>query len=368
MTTAPLAGLRVLDFSELLPGPFMTQSLVEFGATVLKVERPPHGDNTRKLSAGLFNAVNRGKLSVVANLKDAADVAKVRELIAQADVLVEAYRPGVMARLGLGWNDVRELNPRLVYASLTGFGQTGPNAQVPGHDINYVAASGVAAISGDPDGPPGAGIGLPVADLVGATYALAAINAALLQRERSGRGQHLDVSITDCMAHWMNPRLAVFHHNHVTDAHAQRRMALSRAAYGVFCCADGQYLSIAALEDHFWKSLVRVFGLAPFDATEYEHHAARHAKAHAINARIEEALSAIPLDEAMRLCSDADIPAMPVVVPADLPDSAHVRARELMHATPAGPLVRFPVRLDGMAAAPTEAPTLGGSRWSLDPH
>lgn len=364
---APLANLRVLDFSELLPGPFMTQSLVELGATVLKVERPPHGDNTRQLSAGLFKAVNRGKQSIVADLKNPAELARVRELAAQADVLVEAYRPGVMARLGLGWTALRALNPRLVYVSLTGFGQTGPNAQVPGHDVNYVAASGVAALSCGADGRPGAGIGVPVADLVGATYALAALNAALLQRERSGRGQHLDVAITDCLAHWMNPRLAAFHQAGARDAQAQQRLAHARAAYGIFRCADGRHLSIAALEDHFWRRLLGVFDLAPFDAPDYAHAAARQAQAQAINARLEAAVAALTLDEALRRCTEADLPAVPLVAPSELPESPQVRARALMQATPAGTLVRFPVRLDGMAPAPTEAPALGGSRWRLDP-
>src|SRR5690606_20922553 len=235
----------------------------------------------------------------------------------------------VMARLGLGWAALRELAPRLVYVSLTGFGQTGPNAQVPGHDINYVAASGVAALSGGADGRPGAGIGVPVADLVGATYALAALNAALLQRERSGRGQHLDVSITDCLAHWMNPRLAAFHHAGARDAQAQQRLAHGRAAYGIFRCADGRHLSIAALEDHFWSRLLRVFDLAHFDAPDYARSAARHAQAQAINARLEAAVSALPLDEALRRCTEADVPAVPLVPPHELPESPQVRAREL---------------------------------------
>ncbi|MFP5476993.1 MAG: CoA transferase, partial [Gammaproteobacteria bacterium] len=179
----PLAGITVLDFSELLPGPFFTQMLAEMGAEVIKVERPPHGDNARRLGPGGFEAVNRGKKSVLLDLKDEAGRARAHALLAGADVLVESYRPGVMTRLGLDHASLQAAHPRLVYVSLSGYGQDGPWAQLPGHDINYLAAAGVMALSGEPGGPPAPGFGLPAADLCGAMYALSATLAALLQRQ-----------------------------------------------------------------------------------------------------------------------------------------------------------------------------------------
>src|SRR5690606_3470150 len=138
-------GLRVLDFSELLPGPFFTQSLVEMGAHVIKVERPPHGDNARKLAPGLFASINRGQHSLKVDLKDPTQAQALRQQVAEADVVVEGFRPGVMKRLGFGYEELATLNPRIVYVSLSGYGQQGSMAHMPGHDINYLATAGVLA-------------------------------------------------------------------------------------------------------------------------------------------------------------------------------------------------------------------------------
>ena len=281
---APLAGLRVLDLSELLPGPFMTQSLVELGADVIKVERPPHGDPIRRAAPALFTAVNRGKRALRVDLKTEAGVATVLALAAGADVMVESFRPGVIARLGLDWQRLRQLNARLVLASLSGYGATGPRAQWPGHDLNYLAAAGVVgmAMKGDAGSP---SFGVPVADLAGATYALAAVQTALLHRVRSGRGQHLDISLTDCAAHWMNPRLAALD-DAGGDAVRARQAAQQRPAYGTFRCLDGRALTVAALEDHFWRALVEALPLSAFDAPAFAQYAgsgrggARHQRRH----------------------------------------------------------------------------------------
>ncbi|MEC9435546.1 MAG: CoA transferase [Pseudomonadota bacterium] len=346
--TGPLAGIRVADFTELLPGPFLTQALAEMGAEVVKVERPPRGDLVRTVSPGLFAAVNRGKRSRVANLKDEGDRAAALDLAAAADVVVEGYRPGVMDRLGLGYAAVRARNPRVVYLSLTGYGQTGPLRDVPGHDLNYLATAGMTSLCGAPDGPPRHGIGAPVADLGGAVYGLSAILAALFQRERTGAGQYLDLSMTDCVAHMLNARKGVYAAGGVADLAGQRALALARPAYGVFDVTDGA-VTVAALELHFWKALVALLDLADWAGPEFHPTPARAARCAEINAAVAAKLAPLTREAAVAMLLGADIPAAPVLTVAEADASPHFAARGLAVPTASGRLTPFPVRLAGMA-------------------
>lgn len=353
----PLAGLRVLDLSELLPGPFMTQSLVELGADVIKVERPPHGDPMRRAAPALFAAVNRGKRSLQADLKTDAGRTAVLALADGADVMVESFRPGVIARLGLDWPQLQRRNPRLVLASLSGYGSTGPCAQWPGHDLNYLAAAGVVGMAMKDDGA-SPSFGVPVADLAGATYALAAVQTALLHRMRSGRGQHLDISLTDCVAHWMNPRLAALH-DAGGDAVRARRAVQQRPAYGSFRCRDGRVLTVAALEDHFWRALVAALPLPAFDTPELAHYPGRAAAAAAIHAAIAEALAGLDAQQALQRLVAADVPVAEVTALEQLQHSPTLASRGRFADTQAGPLLRFPVSLEGMREGLARLPAPG---------
>lgn len=344
----PLAGITVLDFSELLPGPFLTQMLAEMGAEVIKVERPPHGDNARRLGPGGFEAVNRGKKSVLLDLKDESGRARAHALLAGADVLVESYRPGVMARLGLDHASLQAAHPRLVYVSLSGYGHNGPWAQLPGHDINYLAASGVMALSGEPGGPPAPGFGLPAADLCGAMYALSATLAALLQRQHSGLGQHLDVALADCALHWMTPRLGSFRDGGTTQLEDQRSVALVKPAYGIFRCRDGRHLSVAALEDHFWARLCEVLDMGPFADARYRSFAARKAEAEGINARLAAQVATLDADAAFERMARADLPVAPVVAPTELAATAQFVERGRFLGSEPLAAVAFPVNLRGV--------------------
>ncbi len=353
MRAAALDGLRVVDFSELLPGPFLSQCLAEMGADVVKVERPPHGDNARTLVPGVFAAMNRGKRSVFLDLKQAAQKEEALALVSQADIVLEGYRPGVMARLGLDYETVRARNPRVIYVSITGYGQTGPMAALAGHDLNYLAAAGVTALSGRAGEPPEHGYGIPVADLSGSLYGLAATLAALQQRHRTGAGQWLDVSITDCLAHMMNPRIGQFVAKGQKDLQVQREEALLRPGYGVFRTADGACLAIAAVEDHFWERLVRVIELHVDDDMDCSSFAARSTQAERINRRVAEriaTLDAAPLRESL---TAADLPWSDVVEPSRLAEHPQHRARGNFAVWPTNlgdmPLSRFPVKLEGMA-------------------
>lgn len=356
--TPPLDGIVVADFSELLPGPFLTQSLAELGAEVVKIERPPHGDATRRLAPGVFTAVNRGKSSVLADLKDSAQAERARAVVARADILVEAYRPGVMARLGLDYAALAPAMPGLIYVSLTGYGQTGPMAQLPGHDVNYLATGGAIALSGRVGEPPAHAFGLPAADLCAATYGLAAVLAALVQRARTGIGQLIDVAMADCVAHWMNPRLAQFDDAGLSTLAAQRDDALVKPGYGAFACADGPTVTIGALEDHFWQRLCGVLDLAPFDGAAFAGFAQRVTSADAINARLAEAVERLMAAEVVSLLRSADVPVAEVVTPGDLSGHPQFAERRLYHRG----LARFPVRLAGMADALSGTPPLDGAQ------
>lgn len=337
----PLAGVRVLDFSELLPGPFLTRNLVELGADVIKIERPPNGDNTRVLSPGLFNAFNHGKRGGLLDMKDSGQRQIAHDLARTADVLIESYRPGVMDRLGFSYARLQADNPGLIYASLSGYGANGPWRDLPGHDINYLAAAGIASLSYSPENGKSLNQGVPVADLAGATYALAAINAALLQRVRTQKGQYLDVSITDCMAHWMNARRAVFQYRQTDDLQEQRNQVSLKPAYGVFKCADGKRLTLAAIEQHFWDRLVAVLDLTE-QAACWNSHQARFKRAEEINACIALTISRLTRDDLIKRLRDADVPAMEVFEPNEISRLDHFVQRELFDQSESE-LARFPV-------------------------
>lgn len=343
MRLPPLAGVRVLDFSELLPGPFFTQSLAELGATVVKVERPPHGDNARRLAPGLFRAVNRGKTCRSLDLKAAGALEAAADLVRASDVLVEGFRPGVMERLGLGYEAARALNPALVYVSLSGYGQRGPHASEPGHDINYLARSGLLALSGGAEASAHA-TGVPLADLCGSLYALSATLAALMQVRAGGAGQHLDVALTDCAAHWLNPRLGHFRAEGLQSLPAQRRDVFVKPAYGIFATADGGRVAIAALEDGFWEALRVAFALPFMSGLCYSE---RVAQADHINELLSAHVRAMPLRTVLGLLKAADLPVTELVAPDDVLSSPQGLARGLA-ARDEPNLVRFPVRIAGM--------------------
>lgn len=333
---APLHGVRVLDFTELLPGPFLTQSMVELGATVVKAERPPAGDNARLLAPGMFESINRGKTCALVDMKSAEGRAAALALACQADVIVEGYRPGVMARLGLDYASIRAANPSVVYASLTGYGQEGPQAHLPGHDLNYLAAAGVAALAGPAEGPPHSAPGIPVADLVGSVYALASINAALLARARTGEGQYLDVSITACMRHMLNPRVGDFAHAGIRDLPTMRKKASMKPAYGIFACACGSYLSVGALEDHFWKGLTEQLPMGRFADPAFARFHARDAACEDINRHLQQVFLQQPLSHWLPLLEGANLPVARLALPSELMEP--------------GPLyASYPVPLRGMA-------------------
>ncbi|MBI1395021.1 MAG: CoA transferase [Betaproteobacteria bacterium] len=264
MTTRPLSGIRVLDFSTLLPGPMCTLLLAEAGAEVVKIERPGRGDEMRAYpprfgSAGVnFALLNRGKRSLALDLKSADDVARAIDLVRTADVLVEQFRPDVMTRLGLGYDAMAAINPRLVYCSITGYGQSGPLADVAAHDLNYQAEAGMLGLGAGSDGMPGIPPAL-IADIAGGSYpAVMNILLALRERDRTGRGCHLDVSMADNLFPFMYWGLGNGWSQGAWPKAGAELVTGGSPRYQVYRTADGRYLAVAPLEQKFWENFLGV--------------------------------------------------------------------------------------------------------------
>jgi alpha-methylacyl-CoA racemase len=250
---APLAGVRVLDLTRLLPGPMGTLHLADLGADVIKIEDLGAGDYAAPSVRALLN---RNKRAIRIDLKQPAGVATLLRLCRDADVLVEGFRPGVMQRLGVGYEAVAAVNPRIVYCSLSGFGQTGPLRDMPGHDLNYCALAGVADQIGTPEGP--ALSNLPVADLLGGCMtAVMGILAALFDAARTGHGRHVDVAMADgALAHAVLP-LAALNQRGQVPATGRGPLTGELACYGFYRTADGRHVAVGALERKFWDALCR---------------------------------------------------------------------------------------------------------------
>jgi alpha-methylacyl-CoA racemase len=263
----PLTGIRVLDLTRLLPGAFCTMLLADMGADVVKVEEPGGGDYMRwtpPLVDGqslLFNALNRNKRSVTLNLKSEPGRELLLRLVEQADVLVEGNRPGVMPRLGLGWDVLRKRNPRLVMCSISGYGQDGPFASRAGHDLNYMATAGALGLNGERDGPP-VPLSVQVADIGGGGLQPAvAILGALVGVLSGGEGRWIDVSMLDGVVSWLALAFAARGGGEEVGR-GDQRLAGRYACYRVYKCKDGRFFSVAALEPKFWRSLCEAVGKA----------------------------------------------------------------------------------------------------------
>lgn len=350
---APLSGYLVLEVADLLPGPFAGMVLRQLGATVIKIERPGTGDPMRSLNPGAFELVNTGKHSLTLDLKSHEGQGVLLRLSEKADALITGFRPGVADRLGFGRETLRNHAPRLIYAALSGYGQTGPYKMEPGHDLNYQAMTGALYLSGDPDGPPDFTSAIPVADLSGAMFTALSIVAGLLRREnRSSEGEFLDIAIADCLMSWTGPRIAQYLAANSGQALDVRdRDIRYRAAYGVFRTRDGRFLSIGAVEDAFWLRLVDFLGLDEWRGAEFSSSTARRAHSDAINASIQRRLGERDLDDWMSAFSVLDLPVRPVETVADLHRNPQLQARQILQTQP-GVHVPYPVAMDGIDRCP----------------
>ena len=323
----PLAGLRVLDLTTFLSGPFCTQVLADLGADVVKVE-PPAGDSSRHIpphfvgeDSAYFLANNRTKRSVAVDMREAAGQALVRELIGRVDVVVENFRPGVPARLGLDIDALRAGQPGLIWASITGFGLDGPWAGRPAYDMIVQALSGVMSLTGEP-GRPSVRLGIPAGDTVAGLYAAVAINAALAERVRTGRGRHIDVGMLDCQLAMLSYQSAYALIGGAAPG-PQGAGHDSIPTYRAFTAGDGRQVAVTANTERMWKGLCRALGredLVEDDRFADARSRLRHREA--LWAELEPAFEARGAVEWAEILTGNDVPnALVKTVPEALDDA-----------------------------------------------
>ena len=342
----PLTGIRVLDLTRLLPGAFCTMLLADMGAEVIKVEDPDKGDYMRwtpPLVDGqsvLFNSLNRNKKSLTLNLKAEAGRDLLLRLVETADVLVEGNRPGVMKRLGLGWDRLHASNPRLVMCSITGYGQDGPFAARAGHDINYMATAGGLGLNGSSGGPP-VPLSVQVADIGGGGQQPAvAILGALVAVQRGGEGRWLDVSMTDGAVSWMSLILAA-RGGGETVARGDQRLAGRHACYRVYACKGDGFYSVGALEPKFWAALCVAVGKPDLVGLQF----AEGVEGEEVHSVMEEVFASRTRSEWERDLAGLDACCEPVLGLDEVASHPQVAARGLIKSGKTGVEVRPAVQM-----------------------
>lgn len=335
---SPLSGFLVVDLSRLLPGPLASRLLADLGARVIKVEEPILGDPVRmsppvRESVGALAAILlAGVESIALDLKQPAGQEVLARLLERADVLLESFRPDTLARLGFPPEELRRRYPRLIVCSLTGWGQDGPYAPRAGHDLTYLAVAG--ALASTASMPP-----LQVADQIGAWSAVTSILAALLERQRSGEGRHIDAALLDAGVHANVVGWAL-------EADGKKavgqRLPLTGAlpCYNLYETADGRLLALAALEPHFWRRFCLAAGREDLIRRQYS-------KSRRVRREVEELIRSRTLKEWMDLAGREDVPAEPLLSAAEARAHPQVAARALLDGRADRPRLAFPARLDG---------------------
>jgi crotonobetainyl-CoA:carnitine CoA-transferase CaiB-like acyl-CoA transferase len=342
----PLRGIRVVDFSMFVPGPFCSAMLADLGAEVIKVE-PPKGDPGRSYVPVQFRTENRNKRSVAVDLKNENAGKIVEKLVTRAHIVLEGFRPGVAKRLGIDFDSLKRINSSLVYCSISGYGQTGPWRERPGHDVNYVAAAGGLAYPGQWMQPP-ARSSLPVADMAGGSFAAIAIVSALYQKSISGKGVYLDLSLFEsaffmaAMRHGLDP--AVDPKAHIFPVN------------DVFECKDGERLTLGILEQHFWENFCKA--VPGFDDEAFSSDASRRANGDRLSVLLKTRFLEKTAAEWTALLEAHDIPVDLCVTPAE----AALANRQLVErkASTKG-FATFPVFANGRRAGElrSDTPALG---------
>jgi alpha-methylacyl-CoA racemase len=355
----PLDGVRVLDLSRLLPGGFCSLLLADFGADVLKVEDTGVGDYVRwaapyyegvedSAKSALFLALNRGKRSIRLNLKTDEGREVLLRLVRESDVVLESFRPGVLDRLGVGYEAMRTVNPAIVYCAITGYGQDGPLRERSGHDMNYLGLVGLLGLTGDAGGPPVQAAG-QIADLGGgALMAAFGILAALRERDRSGEGQLVDVSMADGALSWLSMVAARYLAEDVMPRRGDLELAGALVCYRPYECADG-WVTLGALEPKFWQSWCR--GVGREDLVEHQF-ARAGSEAHREVAAIFHARTR---EEWRAFASEHDCCLEPVLDLDEALESELVRAREMVVELDQ-PGAQRPVRLLGVPVKLSRTP------------
>jgi alpha-methylacyl-CoA racemase len=370
---AALEGVKVLDLTRLLPGGFCTLLLADLGADVLKVEDPNGGDYIRWMppyyggdqerangtASAYFLALNRNKRSVKLNLKEAADRDKLLALAERYDVLVESFRPGVMDRLGVGYEELRKRNPGLVFCAISGYGQDGPLTARSGHDTNYLALAGLLGLTGRRGGPPIQSAG-QIADLGGGgLMAAVGILAALHERERSGEGQLVDISMTDGSISWLSMVIARYFCERVMPRRGELELAGGLVCYFPYEAKGGGWVSLGALEPKFWHNWCEGVGRPDLKEKQFEHPDSDAGQ------EVAEVFRERTRDEWATFAAEHDCCLEPILDLDETLESDLVRARDMvieLDQPGIGPVeqVGFPIKMSRTPAAVRRpAPALG---------
>ncbi len=361
----PLAGVRVLDLTRLLPGPFATWILADLGADVVKVEDPRGGGDwlrwlppLRGEQSDAYHALNRGKRSVALDLRNPAGAAALRRLAARADAVVESFRPGVVDRLGIGLEALRAVNPRIVLCSISGYGQDGPYAARAGHDLDYCAFAGVLAANGPPERP--LPLGVQVADVAGGAWpAVAGMLAAILRARATGEGGHVDVSMTEGALAMLALMSGIAEGREKPIARGAELLNGGAACYGVYRTKDGRFVALGALEPKFFETFCAAVARPELAERQLEEGGAGP------RAELEAIFASRTRDEWEAFAAEHDACVAPVLDGDEPRRDPQLRARGAFVDVPApreGRSIRAiasPVRLRGESAAPRPAPSLG---------
>jgi crotonobetainyl-CoA:carnitine CoA-transferase CaiB-like acyl-CoA transferase len=351
---APLSGLKVIELARILAGPWVGQTLADLGADVIKVESP-EGDDTRRWgppfiedggeqSAAYFHACNRGKRSIVVDFATDEGRATILDLVRTADVLVENFKVGGLAKYGLDYESLRAINPQLIYCSITGFGQTGPYAWRAGYDFMIQGMSGIMDLTGDPAGEPQK-IGVAFADIFTALYAVVGIQAALLQRASTGEGQHLDLALFDCMTGVLANQAL----NYLASGVAPTRMGNAHpniAPYQTLPVADGHVI-VAVGNDGQFARFCTVLGLDLASRPAFATNALRVENRNALVPALTAATQTWARDPLLAALAEAHVPAGPINTVADVFADPQFQARAMQIEKDGIPGVRTPLTMDG---------------------
>jgi len=366
----PLEGVRVLDLTRVLAGPFCTMMLQDLGAEIVKVEAPVVGDDSRQFGpfrngkSLYFLNVNRGKESVCVDLKNAAGKKLLVDLAKECDVVVENFRPGTMEKLGLGWDVLKAANPRLVYAAVSGFGHTGPDALKPAYDILVQARGGVMSITGWPDSPP-TRVGLSMGDITAAVFAAVGVVAALYQRKETGRGQKVDVSMLDCQLAILENALVRFQ----VDGKAPEPLGTRHptiAPFQAFKASDA-WFAVAVGNDALWKAFCPAVGRPDlFADPRFKTNAERTRNLGFLAPELEAVFVTKTSDEWVAILEAAGVPAAPVASVDKVMKDRQLAARNMLVEAPDGSggtvlIPGNPVKMETVPESPTRpaAPELG---------
>jgi CoA:oxalate CoA-transferase len=372
----PLDGILILDLTHVLAGPFATQTLQDLGARVIKVERPGTGDDTRAFppflqgESAYFATLNAGKQSIALDLKSPPDRAIFERLLIRADVLVENYRPGVMARLGYGWDTLHARLPRLIYAAVSGFGQTGPDAEKPAYDMVVQARGGVMSITGETGGPP-VRVGASIGDIVAGMYLTQGVLAALFQRERTGAGAFVDVGMLDAQLAIQEHAVAIASATGVAPGPTGARHP-TITPFATYRAADG-FVVIAAGNDAMFARLCTALGLGLATDPRFVTNAAR-CENHALLKRLIEAVTlGAPIQHWITVLEAAGLPTARVQDMVEVLADPQIRARNMVLPVtphPGGPAFTAtgnPIKMSTLPEVDTlpPAPRLDGDRKAI---